>query len=164
MTMTTFWTGGSPSPPSDRESFRRGSVGEGTRGGIGAAGQWPALPLERWKDTYDTLHMWTQIVGKIRLALTPLINHWWNVPFYVNARGLTTSAIPYRSHPFELTIDFLDHELVLQLSEGSSERQGVAIAQQSAAAFPRARDLELFIAGPIQQIRSSLKFSRWPNI
>jgi len=63
--------------------------------------------------------MWTQIIGKIRLALTPLINHWWNVPLYLNARGLTTSPIPYRDHPFELSFDFLDQQLVLQLSDGA---------------------------------------------
>ena len=56
---------------------------------------WPALPLEQWKPTYHNLHMWTQIVGKVRLALTPKTNHWWNVPLYVTARGLTTSPIPY---------------------------------------------------------------------
>src|ERR1019366_2683716 len=56
---------------------------------------WPALPLDSWKDTYATLHMWTQMVGKVRLRLTPLMNHWWNVPLYVAARGLTTSRIPY---------------------------------------------------------------------
>src|ERR1700739_4405496 len=80
---------------------------------------WPPLPLEEWKDTYDTLHMWTQIVGKIRLALTPLINHWWNVPLYVNARGLTTSLISHGDPPFELTFDFLNHHLVFQRSGGS---------------------------------------------
>jgi hypothetical protein len=68
---------------------------------------WPALPLEAWKDTYATLHMWTQIVGKVRLALTPLVNHWWNVPLYVGARGLTTSAIPYAGLVFEVRFDFL---------------------------------------------------------
>ena len=86
---------------------------------VGHEAEWPALPLEQWKDTYATLHMWTQIVGKVRLALTPLINHWWNVPLYVNARGLTTSAIPYPNRPFELCFDFLDHQLVLQMSDGS---------------------------------------------
>ena len=79
---------------------------------------WPALPLQQWKDTCTTLHMWTQIVGKVRLALTPLLNHWWNVPLYVTTRGLTTSAIPYRDRPFELRFDFLDHQLVLQTSDG----------------------------------------------
>jgi Family of unknown function (DUF5996) len=80
---------------------------------------WPALPLEQWKDTYATLHMWMQIVGKVRLALTPLVNHWWNVPLYVTARGLTTSTIPYRDRQFELRFDFLDHQLLLQISDGS---------------------------------------------
>ena len=80
--------------------------------------RWPPLPLEQWKDTYATLHMWTQIVGKIRLALTPPINHWWNVPLHVNARGLITSPIPYGNTPFELWFDFLDHQLVLHTSEG----------------------------------------------
>ena len=69
---------------------------------------WPALPLEAWQDTYATLHMWTQIVGKVRLALSPLVNHWWEVPLYVSARGLTTSAIPYRDGIFEVEFDFLN--------------------------------------------------------
>jgi hypothetical protein len=79
---------------------------------------WPALPLEAWQDTYATLHMWTQIVGKVRLQLTPLINHWWNVPLYVTARGLTTSRIPYQERAFELRFDFLTHQLVLESSDG----------------------------------------------
>ena len=81
---------------------------------------WPALPLEAWQDTRDTLHMWTQIVGKVRLALSPLINHWWEVPLYISARGLTTSAIPYKRGVFEIGFDFLAHKLVIQTSEGSS--------------------------------------------
>jgi len=79
---------------------------------------WPALPLDSWKDTYATLHMWTQIVGKVRLALTPLVNHWWNVPLYVTARGLTTSRIPYGDRAFELWFDFIQHQLVLETNEG----------------------------------------------
>ena len=75
---------------------------------------WPALPLESWKDTYATLHMWTQMVGKVRLGLTPLVNHWWNVPLYVTARGLSTSRIPYGETSFELRFDFLRHQLVLE--------------------------------------------------
>ena len=82
---------------------------------------WPALPLEAWQETYATLHMWTQIVGKVRLALSPLINHWWEVPLYVSARGLTTSAIPYQRGIFEVEFDFLKHNLVIQTSEGSSK-------------------------------------------
>ena len=78
---------------------------------------WPALPLEAWQDTYATLHMWTQIVGKVRLAQSPLVNHWWEVPLYISARGLTTSAIPYRDGIFEVEFDFLDHNLVIQTSQ-----------------------------------------------
>jgi hypothetical protein len=79
---------------------------------------WPALPLESWKDTYATLHMWTQIVGKVRLALTPKVNHWWNVPLYVNARGLTTSPIPYGTRAFEIQFDFFTHQLEILCSDG----------------------------------------------
>ena len=79
---------------------------------------WPALPLEAWQDTYATLHMWTQIVGKIRKTLTPLINHWWNVTLYLTARGLTTSPIPYGTRTFEIQFDFIDHKLTIQTSDG----------------------------------------------
>jgi Family of unknown function (DUF5996) len=97
--------------------------------------RWPALPLEEWKGTYATLHMWTQIVGKVRLALTPLINHWWNVPLYVNARGLTTSPMPYGNHPFELRFDFLDHQFVLDKCDGS--HQSLPLRAMSVAEFYR---------------------------
>lgn len=79
---------------------------------------WPPLPLESWKDTCATLHMWTQIVGKVRLALTPRVNHWWNVPLYLSSRGLTTSPIPYGDRAFELEFDFIDHKLHIRLSNG----------------------------------------------
>ena len=79
---------------------------------------WPALALDSWKDTCATLHMWTQIVGKVRLRLTPLVNHWWNVPLYVSARGLTTSRIPYENTAFELRFDFIGHRLVLVTASG----------------------------------------------
>jgi hypothetical protein len=79
---------------------------------------WPALPLSSWKDTYATLHMWTQIVGKVRLRLTPLVNHWWNIPLNVTARGLTTSRIPYDEKAFELWFDFIGHQLGLETSDG----------------------------------------------
>jgi hypothetical protein len=81
----------------------------------------PELPLEAWQNTYGTLHMWTQIIGKLRLALSPLINRWWEVPLYVNARGLTTSAIPYEDEIFEVQFDFIDHQLTIQTSGGSSK-------------------------------------------
>jgi hypothetical protein len=79
---------------------------------------WPALPLDSWKVTYATLHMWTQMVGKVRLRLAPLVNHWWNVAFYVTARGLTTSRIPYGQRAFEVSFDFIQHQLVLETSDG----------------------------------------------
>ncbi len=82
---------------------------------------WPELPLQAWQDTYATLHMWTQIVGKVRLALSPRVNHWWEVPLYVSARGLTTSAIPYGDAIFEIQFDFIEHELVMQTSWGASK-------------------------------------------
>lgn len=78
---------------------------------------WPSLRLDSWKDTCATLHLWTQIVGKVRLRLTPLMNHWWNVPLYVTARGLSTSRIPYGARSFELWFDFMSHRLVLETSD-----------------------------------------------
>ena len=94
---------------------------------------WPELPLEAWQDTYATLHMWTQIVGKVRLALSPRINHWWEVALYVNARGLTTSAIPYDGKVFEVQFDFIDHKLIIQTSWGTSKT--LALRPQSVADF-----------------------------
>src|SRR5579863_3012946 len=89
---------------------------------------WPALPLDEWKPTYHNLHMWTQIVGKVRLVLTPKVNHWWNVPFYVSARGLTTSPIPYGKDVFEIQFDFIDHMLLIDRCEG--ERKTVSLVPQ----------------------------------
>jgi hypothetical protein len=94
---------------------------------------WPELPLEAWQDTYATLHMWTQIVGKVRLALSPRINHWWEVAQYVNARGLTTSAIPCNDRNFEIQFDFIDHKLIIQTSWGTSKT--LALRPQSVADF-----------------------------
>ena len=94
---------------------------------------WPALPLEDWKPTYHNLHMWTQIVGKVRLELTPLVNHWWNVPFYVNARGLTTSPIPYGKDVFEIQFDFIDHKLLIDRCDG--ERKTLALEPRTVADF-----------------------------
>ena len=96
---------------------------------------WPELPLEAWQDTYATLHIWTQIVGKVRLALSPNINHWWGVPLYVNAVGLTTSAIPYARGNFEMQFDFIHHQLVIQTSNDAIA--ALALAPQSVADFYR---------------------------
>jgi hypothetical protein len=94
---------------------------------------WPALPYADWQDTCATLHMWTQVVGKIRLAQTPLVNHWWNVPLYVTARGLTTSAIPYGARTFEIDFDFIAHELIIKCDDGAV--QTVPLVPQSVADF-----------------------------
>ncbi len=94
---------------------------------------WPPLPLEAWQDTYETLHRWTQIVGKVRLALSPHFNHWWEVPLYVNAHGLTTSPIPYQGEIFEVQFDFIAHRLEVLTSWGQSGH--VALAPRSVADF-----------------------------
>jgi hypothetical protein len=86
--------------------------------GVSDAQAWPPLPLAEWQASYETVHLWTQIVGKIRLAMTPLINHWWNATLFVNARGLTTSAMPYRESAFEIAFDFIDHRLLIEAAWG----------------------------------------------
>jgi hypothetical protein len=95
--------------------------------------EWPPLPFDEWESTCDTLHLWTQIVGKTRLALEPLENHWWNVPFYVTPRGLTTSPIPFRDKTFEVQFDFVAHQLCLQTSDGREEN--IALFARSVADF-----------------------------
>ena len=87
---------------------------------IDAHPAWPALPLAQWQATYDTLHMWLQIVGKTRLALAPMQNHWWQVTLYVTPRGLTTSAIPFRDQALIVDLDFIVHELVIRTSAGAT--------------------------------------------
>jgi len=96
---------------------------------------WPSLPLEAWSDTCATLHMWTQIVGKIRLTQSPWINHSWHVTSYVTARGLTTSPIPYGSKTFQIDFDFIGHELTIRSSDGGVG--GFSLRPQSVAAFYR---------------------------
>ncbi len=81
---------------------------------------WPALPVQQWQTTRDTLHLWTQIVGKVRLALEPRANHWWNVPLYVNSRGLTTSLMPYQGRGVEIEFDFTAHQLSIQTTDGDA--------------------------------------------
>lgn len=97
---------------------------------------WPVLRLEDWKDTYATLHMWTQIVGKIRLELTSKVNHWWNVPLYVSPHGLTTSLIPYGNRHFDIEFDFFANQLVIRTSDPRSA--AVALAPRSVADFYQA--------------------------
>jgi len=94
---------------------------------------WPALPLSAWADTCETLHMWTQIVGKVRLALSPRVNHWWEVPLYVSARGLTTSPIPYAKGIFEIEFDFIDHRLDVFTSGG--QKKSISLVPRTVADF-----------------------------
>src|SRR5260370_36862512 len=96
---------------------------------------WPSLPLESWSDTCATVHMWAQIVGKIRLAQSPWVNHSWHTTLYVTSRGLTTSPIPHRARTFQIDFDFLAHELVIQASDGQVST--LPLAPQSVAAFYR---------------------------
>ena len=95
--------------------------------------EWPPLDFAAGKDTFDTVHMWTQIVGKTRLALTPLENHWWNVALYVTPCGLTTSPIPYGDGAFEIVFDFIDHMLVVDVDDG--RRRIIALTPRSVADF-----------------------------
>jgi hypothetical protein len=94
---------------------------------------WPALPLSEWADTYATLHMWSQMVGKARLALSPRVNHWWEVPLYVSAHGLTTSPIPYKKGVFEAEFDFIEHKLDIRTS--NNETRTLRLAPRSVADF-----------------------------
>ena len=94
---------------------------------------WPPLPLAAWQDTFATLHMWTQLVGKTRLALAPMENHWWQCTLYVSARGLTTGPMPGGTKMLSVDFDFIDHALVLQCSDG--ERRRLPLVPESVARF-----------------------------
>jgi len=94
---------------------------------------WPELNWPDWQDTGDTLHRWTQVVGKVRMALSPMVNHWWQVALYVTSRGLTTSPAPYGAGSFDVTFDFIDHVLLIETSNGARER--FALTAMSVAAF-----------------------------
>jgi hypothetical protein len=113
---------------------------------------WPPLALDPWRDTYATLHMWTQIVGKTRLALAPMENHWWQVALYVTSRGLTTSAIPFGDRVFAIDFDFLDHNLYVRTSDGAT--RALALTPQSVADF---------YAAYVETLRSlDLEVRFWP--
>lgn len=98
-----------------------------------ATSAWPELPVDAWRDTRDTLHMWTQVAGKIRLGLMPQMNHWWQVPLYVSSRGLTTSLMPYGTRGLELEFDFLRHVLGIRTTDGSARE--VKLEPRSVADF-----------------------------
>src|SRR3984885_1648502 len=94
---------------------------------------WPALSPSGWQATYDTLHMWTQIVGKTRLALAPMENHWWQIALYVTVRGLTTSPMPHGNHAVTVEFDFISHELIVRTDDGA--RHAFALTPMSVADF-----------------------------
>src|SRR5439155_883662 len=111
---------------------------------------WPDLPLSEWSETCETLHRWTQVVGKVRMALTPLVNHWWNVTLYVTSRGLTTSPIAYGTRTFEIVFDFVDHRLLIETSDGAAERVALAatpVAEFSAGVMAEAYSHEVSSCG-----------------
>ena len=97
---------------------------------------WPAIPYPDWRPTCETLHLWTQVVGKIRLELTPWLNHSWHVPLYVTARGLSTSVIPYQDEGFEIRFDFIDHVLEIETSGGQGRR--ISLVSQPVCDFKAA--------------------------
>jgi hypothetical protein len=126
---------------------------------------WPALPLDAWRDTYATLHLWTQIVGKVRLVQSPPVNHSWHATLYVTSRGLTTSPIPHGDRTFEIDFDFIDHRLVVRASDGASG--GFALAPQSVARFYgrlmdelRRLGLEVTIHGKPNEVADPIAFER----
>ena len=107
---------------------------------------WPALPFAEWKETAKTLHMWTQVIGKVRLALSPWTNHSWHVTLYLTARGLTTSPIPFRDRILEIRFDFVSHELRLLTSDGGLKTiplRSQSVAQLYHAVMDALRSLEI---------------------
>jgi len=126
---------------------------------------WPELPLDAWRDTYATLHMWTQIAGKIRMTLSPAVNHWWHTALYVNPRGLTTSIIPYGAGAFEIQFDFIGHELQVLASDGN--RTSLPLAPESVAAFHdklmsalRSMRIDIAINEKPQEVADAIPFQK----
>ena len=147
VTMAQQPTTAAPSPPGSLEKL------------------WPALPLGAWRDTHATLHMWLQIVGKVRTALVPLVNHWWNSTLYVSARGLTTAAMPYQDRQLQIDFDFVDHNLTLSSSDG--QRKVMPLLPRSVADFYRefraaldAMDVHVKISPMPVEIPSPIRFDQ----
>lgn len=137
----------------------------GKRSLAGSDEPWPALPLEEWKDTYATLHMWTQIVGHIRMVLAPKVNHFWHVALYVTPRGLTTSAIPYGTRIFQMQFDFIDHQLAIETSEGTVRRlplrpRSVADFYKEVMSTLRSLDIEVRIHGKPDEVPDPIPFEQ----
>jgi hypothetical protein len=130
-----------------------------------AEARWPALPLQAWIETRDTLHMWLQIVGKIRLAQTPAVNHSWHSTLYVTPRGLTTSPIPHGTRAFQIDLDFIDHRLAVAASDGATG--GFALEPRSVADFYRRLldelsrlDLPVRISAVPNEVPDAIPFAR----
>ncbi len=107
---------------------------------------WPDLPLDAWSETCDTLHLWTQVAGKVRLALTPLVNHWWNVTFRVTSRGLIAPANHYGGRSFDIMFDLFDHQLLIATSDGSLESfplKAMSVAEFYETFMERLRRLDI---------------------
>jgi Family of unknown function (DUF5996) len=126
---------------------------------------WPSLPFAEWKETAETLHMWTQIIGKIRLTQTPWINHSWHVTLYLTSRGLTTSPIPHGLSTFEIVFDFIDHQLRIEKSDGAGRT--IELKPRSVAAFYRTvmealgdLDLSVSINTMPNEIENPIAFDR----
>jgi len=127
--------------------------------------RWPSLPLNEWQDTYHTLHMWTQIVGKIRMVLSPPLNHWWHVTLYVNSRGLTTGPVPCTRGIFEIQFDFQNHALEIGSSDGKSASrplQAEAVADFYAGIFELLERLGIAVRiNPMpQEVATRVPFDR----
>ena len=125
----------------------------------------PELPLNAWQDTYTTLHMWLQIVGKIRLAQSPYCNHWWQVPFYLTARGLTTSPLPSGDRFFEIEFDFILHTLIIRVSDGAImtlalEPRSVADFYAELMATLRSLGLDIHIWTTPVEVANPIPFER----
>ena len=128
------------------------------------AAAWPDLTLEGWADTRDTLHLWTQIVGKVRLALEPMVNQWWQVPLYVSARGLTTSLMPAGRHGLEMEFDFVEHVLRVTTTEGVEktvplEPRTVASFYRDVLAVLEALDVKVSMLGRPVEVPESIPFA-----
>ena len=126
---------------------------------------WPALALSAWRPTRDTLHMWTQIVGKVKLALAPPQNHWWQVPLYVSARGLTTAAFPCGERTLEILFDLVDHQLVVTVSDGRVKAmplvpRSVASFYQELMSVLRALDVGAHVWPMPVEVRDPIPFDR----
>lgn len=126
---------------------------------------WPALPLAAWSDTLATLHMWLQIAGKVRLARTPWLNHSWHATFYVTSRGVTSSPIPHGLRSFQIDFDFIDHQLIVQASDGGTAR--IPLEPRTVAAFYerlmgelRPLGLETVIHGSPNEVADAIPFAK----